>query len=104
MKFITVNDNQKVSIKSYDNIFLSFYINSDLGFLFMKKRDEEDTIELDMYSENTIRRFNLPEDISPAYYIKDAKTNNPIFLKIGGGDFTKATEIEIWGLEETKWN
>jgi len=70
----------------------------------MKKRDEEDNIELDMYSENTIRRFNLPEDISPAYYIKDAKTNNPVFLKIGGGDITKATEIEIWGLEEKKWN
>lgn len=74
MKFITVNDNQKVSIKSYDNIFLSFYINSDLGFLFMKKRDEKDEIELDMYSEDTIRRFNLPEDISPAYYIRDPET------------------------------
>ena len=74
MKFITVNDNQKVSIKSYDNIFLSFYINSDLGFLFMKKRDEKDEIELDMYSEDTIRRFNLPEDISPAYYKRDPET------------------------------
>ena len=68
----------------------------------MKKRDEQDVIELEVYSENTFRRFNLPKDIKPAYYITDAKTKNPIALKLGGGDYVKATEIEIWGLEETK--
>ena len=68
----------------------------------MKKRDEGDFIELEVYSEDIFHRFNLPKDISPAYYITDTKTKNPIALKLGGGDYAKATEIEIWGLVETK--
>jgi hypothetical protein len=60
MKFITVNDNQRVSIKSYDNIFLSFSVNSDLGFLFMKNRNEGDLVELEMYGEDIFHRFKLP--------------------------------------------
>ncbi len=68
----------------------------------MKPRDESDYVELEIYSENLIRRFNLPQDISPAYYISDDKTKSPVALKLGGGDIAKATEIEIWGLEETK--
>lgn len=50
---------------------MGFMIDNDLGFLFHKKRDDSDHVELEMYDEVNKHRFNLPQDLSPAYYIRD---------------------------------
>jgi hypothetical protein len=61
-------------MSSYDNLFMGFSIDTDLGLLILKDRIDSDYIELEMYDEETKHRFILPQNLDPAYYIKDKKT------------------------------
>ena len=72
MKFITVNDNHKVSISSFDDLFMGFSIDSDLGFLFLKNRVDSDYIELEMYNEQT-KKDSICQQISPLLIISEIK-------------------------------